>query len=123
MSPRASIEGFQQLQKKLNEALKKAAKSKDVWVRIGYSAAYAIYVEFNMEAKHTNGQALFLTTALVEGRQTAQRMIAKQAKAGGDLLHAMLAAGEHIKVLSQSKCPVASGELRASAFVEASSGS
>ena len=41
-------------------------------VEVGYTANYAIFVHENMEARHTNGQAKFLESAL---RDNASRIV------------------------------------------------
>jgi hypothetical protein len=48
-------------------------------VEVGYSAAYAIYVHENLEARHTNGEAKFLQRPLREHEDKIIKIVADEA--------------------------------------------
>lgn len=55
-------------------------KEGEMSVLVGFSAAYAVYVHEDMEARHTIGQAKFLESALRDNRDAILRIIQARAK-------------------------------------------
>jgi len=88
-------------------------------VVVGYTAAYALYVHENLEARHPNGQARFLVEPLrrLEGRIAAG--LADDVRAGLRLDQALLRQGLYLQAESQRLVPVDTGALKASAFTRA----
>lgn len=110
-----SVEGFQRVISKLKKLSDLAALAKGKSVVVGYAAPYAVYVHENLEAIHTNGQAQFLSRAMKElGSEVARRAI----KNGASVIDALELQGMAIQALSQTYCPVLTGNLRGSAFTE-----
>jgi type IV secretory pathway ATPase VirB11/archaellum biosynthesis ATPase len=110
--------GVPELLVKLGAITKKVAAQASADVVVGYSAPYAIYVHENLGARHTTGRAKFLETAARRLARPLGNMIGGQVKAGVPIDTAMLSGAIRIKVASQALCPVRTGYLRASAYVE-----
>lgn len=49
-------------------------------VIVGYSAAYAVYVHEDLEARHSIGQAKFLESALRDNREAIRKILEMRAK-------------------------------------------
>lgn len=112
------IENVKAVQRKLRDLIAKSMKKDIGGVIVGYTAAYAIYVHENMNAKHTVGQAKFLEKPAREKRDVLAALVATAAKAGVGLQKALVIAGLRLKRESQELVPVDTGNLKGSAFVE-----
>ena len=93
----------------------KAAKS-NVAVVVGFTAEYAIFVHENLEAVHLVGQAKFLEQPLRELKSELAGIVAKELKAGRTMAEALVKAGLRLQREAMKLCPVATDNLRASAF-------
>jgi len=49
-------------------------------VEVGFSAAYAVFVHENLEARHRNGQSKYLQRAVVEKRTDVLEQVQRRAK-------------------------------------------
>jgi hypothetical protein len=86
-------------------------------VEIGYRAPYAVFVEGNDRARHTTGQAHFLSQPAASLSQ-AMAIEAQQAIAeGASRREALLEAGDLLLGASQAVVPVDTGFLRDSGYV------
>ena len=96
-----------------------AGKGKNVSVKVGYQAEYAVYVHEDLTANHPNGgQAKFLEQPAREMRSALAAGVQKDMKVGLTLEQALLRAGLKLQAASQSLVPVDTGNLRAGAFTE-----
>lgn len=85
-------------------------------VVVGYTAAYAVYVHEDLEARHPVGQAKFLEQPMRQLAPVLSQMIADALKRGVKLTAALYLAGLKLQAASQALTPVDTGALRASAF-------
>ena len=111
----AKVEGLKGIQTALRA---RAAAGRSVSVSVGYTAAYALYVHENLEARHPVGQAKFLEQPARELSAELGRVAAEAVAAGVGLKDALLLAGLRLQRESQLLCPVDTGVLRNSAFTE-----
>lgn len=56
-------------------------KQGELGVTVGFSAAYAIFVHEDVEARHTTGQAKFLESALRDNREAIRQILLRSARA------------------------------------------
>lgn len=95
----------------------------DSVVKVGYTAQYAVYVHENLEANHPNGgQAKFLEQPARELQPTLKAIIASNLKKGMKLEQAIYIAGLYLQGESQKLVPVATGNLKGSAFTRLENG-
>lgn len=101
---------------------KKHAESRrdgDATAVVGYTAAYALYVHENLEARHKEGkQAKFLEQPARELSNSGElkRIIRTMIGSGKTLAQALLSAALRIQRESQKIVPVLTGNLKGSAF-------
>lgn len=112
----AKIEGVDRLMRKLKARELSSKEGDDVSVIFGYTANYAIYVHENLEAAHTNGQSKFLEQPFRELQDEFRRMIVESKKKGHSLEEALVLCALKLQRESMQLVPVASGNLRGSAF-------
>lgn len=91
-------------------------KEGDPRIVVGYTAAYAIYVHEDLEARHPVGQAKFLEQPLREMGPELSRLIGEAMKRGVKFGAALYLAGLKLQAASQLLTPIDTGALRASAF-------
>lgn len=90
---------------------------KRVSVVVGYTAAYAVYVHEDMEAKHAEGkQAKYLSTPLARLRKEMEKNIREDLKKRKSLAAALLKQGLRLQRESQKIVPVDTANLKNSAF-------
>lgn len=95
------------------KALSKRFASVDAIV--GYTADYAIFVHEDLEAYHPVGQAKFLE----EPAKAVTGSVAKKAlQQGATLKQAITLEALALQAASQDLCPVDTGNLKGSAFIE-----
>ena len=87
-------------------------------VRVGYAQSYAVHVHEDLNARHVTGEAKFLERPAREMAKMLGRMVRDAVRAGTPLVRALYAAGLRLQRESQSRCPVKTGALRASAFTK-----
>jgi hypothetical protein len=109
----AEIKGFINLIAKLRV---KAAKVADADVQVGYTASYALYVDQNRAARHTNGRAGFLTDVARERAKELGQLVHRLLKQGKTMVESLLIAGLQLQRWSQKECTVLTGNLKGSAF-------
>lgn len=85
---------------------------------VGYSQSYARFVHEDMEAVHPVGQAKFLEKPARTKRPMMIAIIAKMLKAGKTPRQAVYAVLLYLQGESQALCPVDTGALKNSAFVQ-----
>lgn len=115
MDVRLSVDGADRLLGRLTTRMEKAEGAEGV---VGYAAPYAVYVHENLEAYHPVGEARFLSRALRAGAPFRRAFISDAVKRGRTLYQAVRDWAFVLKRESQARCPVDTGRLRASAFVE-----
>lgn len=116
----AKVEGLNQLLAQLQA--KADGVGKGVKASVGYAADYALKIHEDMELRHTNGQAQFLSTPARTLQPVLAQIIATALREGKTLREAVLLAAERLKVESQALVPVLSGNLRDSAYVRVEEG-
>jgi hypothetical protein len=109
----AKVEGVQKLNGQM-EALKH--RGDPAAVAVGFTAAYAIYVHENLQARHRVGQAKFLEAPARTMAGELSAVVASALKLGKTLGQALLLAGLRLQAAAQKLTPVDTGNLRASAF-------
>jgi len=115
----AKIEHKERLIAKLRRKRELAHKYLNSRMKVGYSAPHAIYVHEDLEAQHPNGgQAKFLEQPAREMRGTLGATIVSELESRRSMNDALQTAGEMLKEASQVLCPVDTGVLRDSAYVE-----
>ncbi len=113
----ARIEGLSSLQAKLRKMAEESKKG-DASVVTGYTAAYAVYVHENLEARHTVGKAKFLEGPARRLSSQIGDIVRGVYEESHDMGKALLSGGLFLQGESQRECPVDKGFLRASAFTE-----
>jgi len=113
----AKLDGLGRFVRQLNGLRGKYAKQPKVTV--GYATDYAVYVHENLEAYHPVGEAKFLEKPARQYRRQMGQQVRKAIRAGSTVQEAMVKAAEFLKEKSQALCPVDTGMLKDSAFVEA----
>jgi hypothetical protein len=102
-----------QLQSRMRQAVKDFAAT----AAVGYSAPYALFVHEDMEKKHAEGQAKFLTQPAKAHARELGLMVRMDLQAGKPLGQALLRMARQLMDYSVKLVPVATGALKASAFV------
>lgn len=106
-------------------------------IRIGFDASYALYVNYNLEAKWKGkprkpspphrgvywgpaGEPLFMdkTISALKGKGVIAKIITQQMRSGQSLKQSSLAAALFVLKEMQLRCPVDSGHLQSSGFVK-----
>lgn len=88
-------------------------------VQVGYTAAYALRVHEDRNARHRVGKAGFLLDPFRQNAESYARIIRELMRQGATFESAALIAGLQLQRDSQLECPVRTGALRASAFTRA----
>ncbi len=91
-------------------------------IRIGYTAEYAVPVHERTDLHHEHGQAKFLEQPIRTEEKKMADIIRAKLQARKSLQEAQLEAGKHLLSVSLTLVPVDTGELKASGFVKAISG-
>lgn len=112
----AEITGLSQLLAKLANMAAKANRDANFSVVVGFTAAYSIWVHENMQAVHPTGQAKFLEEPYRTGQPQMMQIIVSGARSGKTLGQSTLMAGLWLQGEAQRRCPVDTGNMRASAF-------
>lgn len=117
----AKVEGVSRVVAALRKADRKlqadkARSGQGQSVVVGFTAAYALFVHENLEAKHTVGQAKFLEQPARTLRRELAQIISDAVKKGRTLLQGLLLAGLRLQREAQNLAPVDTGALRNSAF-------
>lgn len=115
MVVRLTVDGGRRLLGRLTTLAERGAGADAV---VGYSARYALFVHEDLEAHHPVGEARFLSRALRAGAPYRRAFIADALRRGRSLYQAVRDWAFVLKRDSQARCPVDTGVLRASAFVE-----
>lgn len=130
----ARILGVEEVVKALHDRAEKIGGKPLVGARVGYSAGYAAWVHENIEMKGKGqprrsgrgnywdpagkGQAKFLE----EPARTMAKQLAEIVRTalirGATMIQAVFMAGLRLQRESQLRCPVDSGNLKASAFTK-----
>lgn len=133
----ANIKNLEKLVEKLRQRAAAASKDKDPSVVVGYTAAYALYVHENEEAKNEgkprpSGLGVYWGPSLhgpkfleAPARELGPELgeIAREAlRQGKTLAQALLLAGLRLQRESMQRVPVEYGNLRASAFTRIEKG-
>lgn len=117
------VRGLDKLTAFLRSRAEKAlAESKDD-VQIGFTAAYAIYVHEDLEARHQpphghGGQAKFLEQPAREQQEVLAATVRDALSGGASIPQALMLAGLQLQGMAQDLCPVDTGNLRASAYTK-----
>ncbi len=114
----ARILGASRVIQKLKALRMKSRKDHNGSVIVGYTAAYAVHVHEDKEAKHTNGQYQFLVQPFREKHDEIAKIAQKTAKATGSIVKGLLVAGLFLQRESQKLVPVDTGNLKGSAFTK-----
>lgn len=115
MDVRLSVDGADRLLARL-AALR--GRGAGIRAAVGYAAPYAVYVHEDLEAVHPVGEARFLSRALRAGAPFRRAFLLDALRRGRTLYQAVRDWAFVLKRESQARCPVDTGRLRASAFVE-----
>jgi len=114
-----AVTGLTEVQRAQDKLLTQARRDGKVVVAVGYTAAYALYVHEDLEAKHSEGQqAKFLEQPARNHEKDIGNTVAKVTKSTGSLEQGLLAGGMLLQRLSQQIVPVDTGNLKGSAFTE-----
>lgn len=113
----AKVTGLDAALAEFNNRIRKAAGDKDVQVRVGYNAPYALVVHEDMEAHHDNGQAKFLEQPARQNGKIYGQLVSDALKQGKTMRQALMSAATALKLDSQALCPVDTGALKQSAFI------
>lgn len=115
----AKIEKLGSLIQKLTALAAKAKDANTSYV-VGYTAAYAIYVHENLEAHHPVGQAKFLEQPARQLSNTGEfsKILTDTYKKTRSIEKGLLLCALRLQRESQLLCPVDTGALRASAYVQ-----
>lgn len=116
MDVRLMVDGERRLLGRLTTLAERGAGADAV---VGYSAPYAVFVHEDLEAHHPVGEARFLSRALRAGAPFRRAFLADALRRGRSLYQAVRDWAYVLKRDSQARCPVNTGALRDSAFVEA----
>lgn len=116
----ATVEGLAKVLAALEKA-KGKAPDKEVRVTVGYTAAYAIHVHENTQAKHRVGQAKFLEQPAREMQAELGKTVVEAAQRGATLPQALYMAGLRLQRASMQLVPVDTGALKNSAFTRVES--
>lgn len=112
----AKVEGLSKVIAQIQTRLAKAKKDAKASVSVGYTAAYAIFVHENLQARHTKGQAKYLEQPARQMRGELGDGIKADLKTGMTMSQALLRAGLRLQRASQKLVPVDTGNLKGSAF-------
>lgn len=112
----ARIEGLDKLLNNLRDRTARARKDERASVLVGYTAAYAIFVHENLQARHRVGQAKFLEMPARTMGEQLRGVIGTALARGRTMAQALVLAGLALQRASQKLVPVDTGNLRASAF-------
>lgn len=115
----SSIEGADRIVTKLT---KRRNGAKEVVGRVGYTAAYALYVHEDLQAFHPVGNAKFLSGPLRRLKNVLTGIVAKVMKGGGTFRQGVTLACLHLQAESQKEVPVDTGALKGSAFTRIEGG-
>lgn len=135
METKMLVTGLGNVKKMLGRVAKKYERFPRI--TIGFDATYALFVNYNLEAKWKGrprrpspphqgvywgpaGQPLFMdkTIAALRGKGVIAKIIAQRMKAGDSLKQSSLAAALFVLKEMQVRCPVDSGHLQSSGFVK-----
>lgn len=116
-----SIERYLRIIEQRKEAAKKAVELSVV--RVGYTAAYAIYVHERTELYHKVGQAKFLEQPMRTEAAEMARIVAVTMERTKDIKASHIEAAKHLVMVSLPLVPVATGFLKGSWSIEAVNGS
>lgn len=95
------------------------SKSPKVSVLVGYTAAYAIWVHENLNARHKPGKiAKFLEepARVLDSSGELARIVLEALRKGKSMAQALILAGLRIQRESQKVVPIDTGALKGSAF-------
>ena len=109
------IDGLDTVIAALQKKADAAAKDK-VSVAVGYSAAYALYLDQDRQAHHANGQAGFLSDTAKEMAGQLGETVKNGLAQGLSMEQSLLLAGLELQAESQKRCPVDTGACRSSAY-------
>lgn len=113
----ANVEGLQKVVAALRARAAEANKASQASVAVGYTAAYAVFVHENLEAKHKEGkQAKFLEGPARAFQAVLAGIVREALQKGKTVAQALLLAGLRLQRESQLVVPIDTGNLRASAF-------
>jgi hypothetical protein len=113
----AKMEKLRAVMTAFRKRITKAIHDNGISVVVGYTAAYAVYVHENLEAKHKEGkQAKFLEQPARELTQEFREIIFKTLSSGGTVAEALLMCGLRLQRESQKIVPIDTGALKNSAF-------
>lgn len=108
------LSGGMELDKALHELMMKA--SQPHVVQVGYTAEYAIFVHEDLVQYHSNGEAKYLERPLNELGPEIMRIVIKAINNGMSVDEALLLGGLKLQRESQLLVPVATGNLKSSAY-------
>jgi len=112
----AQITGLKKLNANIRR-LQNEAKQDNCVVMVGYTAAYAVYVHENLEARHAPGKvARYLAIPFEKMQDEILKMVKTAVSNKGSIKSTLLRAGYMIQRESQKIVPVDTGNLRGSAF-------
>ncbi len=117
------VTGLDQVRARLNRWVADTIEHAEQTVEVGFTAAYAIFVHENLEARHEppwgkGGQAKFIEQPIRERQQELADVITAAVKAGRTPLQAQLLAGLTLQGWAQALTPIDTGNLRASAYTK-----
>ena len=111
------IQGLNSLKRKLAKLLVDAKKASKADVVVGHTQAYALYVH-EVPASHVVGEVEYLLKGYRAAESRVRQNIPKAMQNGATLEKALLIGGLLIQRESQSRTPVDTGALKASAFTD-----
>lgn len=111
------ITGIAELNRKLKELEKQyTGGKKRIIVQVGFTAAYAIYVHEDTQARHSVGQAKYLESPARQYASDLGTIASKITAATRSMEKGLLAAGLRLQREAQQLTPVDTGNLKNSAY-------
>lgn len=112
----AEVQKIKELSSQLTGRLKRSQSEDQRRINVGFTAAYAIYVHEDLEARHVVGQAKYLSDAVWRFKDVVSQLVVDAMKRGLTMEQALLIGGLRIQRESQLLVPIDTGNLKNSAF-------
>lgn len=113
---RMEVGGVKQTVAAFERRARKTIRDADRRIEVGYSAPYAMRVHEDLQMRHTNGQAKYLSAAIRQGTREVQSVIRRALVGGQSIRQALALGGIRLLQLSRKLVPVRTGRLRDSGF-------
>lgn len=112
----ARVDGLDKLRAALAVRAERARRDGRVRYEVGFTAVYALRIHEDLELRHANGQARFLSSAVTDLRARLGNIIADTLRKGGTMKDAQQRAGEVLLAEAKRRVPVDTGALRDSGY-------